>query len=116
MGYNKVLYEADNGNKHLGRVSDEIVEIANNPAATGVATSSIKYEIGKTNREHGLRPRLAICTREVEVDGENRALVYTLKVPIFTTASWNAAAWQLNASVAYSGETWTVTTREPEDY
>lgn len=116
MGYNKVLYEADNGNKHLGRVSDEIVAIANNPAGAGVATSSIKYEIGKTNREHGIRPRLAICTREVEVPGEDRALVYVLRVPIFTLAAWNSASWQLNATVQYDDEDWTVTTREPEDY
>lgn len=116
MGYEKVLYEADDNNKYQGRVSDEILAIANNAPASGTATSSVNFEIGKTNREFGIRPRLAICTREVEVPGESRAIVYKLKIPIFTKAAWASANWQKQASVSYNDETWTVTGREPEDY
>lgn len=106
-------YEDDSGEIHPIRLRAETLAAAGAVPA-GAVTSSIRAQITKTNREFGLRPRMVSLSRtEGEGDAAQRI---TAKIPVLQAATFEGATFAIGASVTYDGQTWTVTSKLPEDY
>jgi hypothetical protein len=111
--YTNTKYEADDGSIHAIRLRAATAAVAG-AAPTGAVDSDIKVKVTKTNREFGIRPR-SITISQTKGEGEDTFKIYAT-IPILTETAFDAAANQLGATVNYNGETWTVVSRNAEDY
>lgn len=107
------IYTGDDGGTYRIRVSDDTAA-SGSFTATGTATSNIVAKVSKSNREFGIRPRGVRLSRLVGA-APNQATRYKF-LPVATEAAYDGAAFNPNAEVTVGANTWTVVTREPEDY
>lgn len=114
----RAKYEAENGNIHVIRLDVATSLVANNAEPAGAVNSDIKVKISKNNREHGLRPRMAVLYREVQAAGPDGIVTRILyaRIPILSKAAWATASWAKEAAVEYAGKNWKVLERMAEDY
>lgn len=106
-------YEADNGDIFPISMTAATFAAAGTPPTGGI-TENVKATISKGNKDHGLRPRKFNLTRIVGTS-PNQQRVYA-SVPILTLVFYNDAANTIGASFSYDGETWTITSKQGEDY
>lgn len=111
--FSNTKYEADDGTIHAIRLRPETVAIAG-AAPGGAVDSSIKVKVTKSNREFGIRPRSITISQTKGTDPDTFKVYAT--IPILTEAAFAAAPAQLGAEVTYDGDTWTVVSRNAEDY
>lgn len=109
----KKIYTDDAGVTHPIRVSDPTAT-AGIFTASGTATSNVIAKVSKSNREFGLRPRGVRLSRLVGT-APDQATRYKF-LPVATLAAYTGAAFAPNATITIGSNTWTVDTREPEDY
>lgn len=111
-------YEADGGDIHYIRLDAGATAVANNTAPTGAINSDIKCKVSKTNREHGLRPRMVRLRRRITAGTGDTAVTASkyARVPILTEAAFSNAAFNIGAEVTYKTQTWTVVGKVAEDY
>ena len=106
-------YESDDSTTHPIFLTADYAAAAGT-AATGTPSSNIICKVSKTKREYGLGPRGVRAGRTVGTAGdEARKYVF---VPVFTATAWGTAAYDPGATITIGGNTYTVTSRVPEDY
>lgn len=109
----RAKYEADGGTIHAIRLRDVTVGVGG-PEPAGAVNSPVKVKVSKSKREFGIRPRGVIIGLEVGT-APNIFTRYAF-IPILTLASFTGTNFQLNSSITYKGGTWTVVSRQGEDY
>lgn len=118
MAFEVTKYEADDGTIHPIRLNTKTTAVSGNAAPTGATTSSIFAKVSKSNREFGIRPRRVTGVNTVEVtQGEE---TYTIRkrvtVPILTSAVYDGNAFDIGGTFEYDGDTYTVQSKQAEDY
>jgi len=121
MAYTRTKYEDNFGEIHAIRLNSKTAAVTGNAAPTGAVSSSIKAKVSKNNREHGLRPRIAVLAREISAgggDGGGETITATkyARIPVLTQAVWDGNAFKEDQSITYAGSTWKVVGRLAEDY
>jgi hypothetical protein len=107
------IYTANDGETHAIRL-DAARATAGGFTAGGTATSDIKAKVSKSNREHGLRPRMVSLRKN---DGTDEEPNYSYsRLPVATEAAFNGAGFARNATISIDGDSWTVVGKIQEDY
>lgn len=106
-------YESDSGTIHPLRVQQATYDAAGTPP-TGDINSNIKAQIGKTNKEFGLRPRGANLARTIGT-GDSAFVKYKF-LPILTAAQFGTGSFTLGSTVTVDSVTWTIISLKAEDY
>lgn len=106
-------YQSDSGTIHAILLTAPVAAVAGT-APSGAVDSDIKAKVSKTNREYGIRPRLVVLAQTVGT-GANSFTKYA-RIPVLTPTDFASGTFQLGASVAYNGGSWTVASRLGEDY
>lgn len=103
-------YEANGGSIHKIRLTSKTVTIAG-AAPSGDVDSDIPAKVSKSNGEFGIRPRGLRLTRVVGT-GATAFRQYAF-VPVLTQTVWNG--FEVNGTVTYDGNSWTIATKVNED-
>jgi len=106
-------YEGDDGEIYGVRLSPSKFAVAGTPPA-GAATSNIKAKVSKSRREFGIKPRGVTVARTIGT-GDDTFKKYSF-VPVLTPAAFGTATFAIGADITFSGFTWTITAKVPEDY
>ena len=106
-------YESNSGTIHSIRLTPAILAIAGTPP-TGDVDSDIKAKVTKGNREFGIRPRRVTGSTKIGT-APNDFRTY-VSVPVLTPAAFATPAFALNATFTYNSLTYTIISRENEDF
>lgn len=106
-------YTADSGETHSIRLSSDSAT-AGSFTGSATVTSSIKAKVSKGSREFGLRPRGVRLSRNLGDDDEPNMRYRFL--PVATEALYDGAGFAEDSEITIGGDTWTVTSKVPEDY
>lgn len=110
MAFRNKKYESDAGDIHPIRISSGY-EAAAGAEPSGEINNDIKVKVTKTNREHGLRPRLVVVSRTVGT-GDNTFKRYA-RIPMLTEAAYDAFA----VPISINGLSYTdLVSKQPEDF
>lgn len=106
-------YQADSGSIHSLSLTAPFAAAAG-AAPSGDVDDDVKPKITKSKREYGLKPRGVRLARVIGT-GDETFKVYSF-LPVLTPAVFASATFSLGADVTLGGNTWTVVSKDAEDY
>lgn len=109
----RTKYEDRTGTIHFLSLTPEFAAVAGTEPA-GDIDSPIKAQVSKTNREHGLRPRRLVLTREVGSAPDN-FYKYTY-LPLRSIADESNSAYNDGQTITIGSTVWTIVGLQGEDY
>lgn len=113
MAFTNGKYEADSGLIHPIRMDSLRYAAAGTPP-NGESSSSIKAEIGKSNREFGLRPRGVTLGRTLGTAPDT--FVRYSFLPVLRAADFVDATFAAGATITIDSVVWTIISKQNEDF
>ena len=112
MAFLDVLYTADDDGTFIMRVKQETATAIGATQATTGADNDVQAKVTKSNREFGIRPRRIRIKRTIGTGDAAFNKYATLPIP--TLSAFNA--YGKGDAVSYDGQSWTVASKDGEDF
>lgn len=106
-------YESDAGTIHSIRLTSGYATAAG-AAPSGAVNSNIKVKVTKTGREFGIRPRRVSLSRTVGTG--DTAFRKRATLPVLTKTVFDGTTMAPGQTVTIGANTWTIVSKQPEDF
>jgi hypothetical protein len=106
-------YEGDNGDIHGILLHPDKAAVAGT-APTGTVSSPVKVKISKTNKEYGIRPRGVKLVRILGTAPDTFKKYAFL--PVLTSTAFGTGTFAIGSEITVGSVSWTVTSKQGEDY